>query len=463
MKRMAIEEIAAGTGGAIKADNGYVPLSVSADSRTAYADDIFFPLVGEVHDAHKFIPGAYRNGCRVFVVSDEASVKWLLDKGDAGIVKVDDTNDALRRLAGYYINSMDVRKIAVTGSTGKTTTRDMIIRVCSTKYKTDGNKENFNNLFGVPLTILGFDKDVQVAILEMGMDRLGEIDALAEAVRPDVGIITNIGVSHIENLGSRDGIFQAKMEITNYFDRDNTLIVFKDDEYLNEIRTASDRKSKGYELVTTGFDKSAGYIISNIDTSGSRSVSFTLEHSGELQKFTLPIPGEHNVWNASLAVAAGGILGITMAEAAAALKKLKITDKRLNIIEKDGIKVIDDTYNASPESVNAALDVLMSFSGGRKVAILGDMAELGVNAEEFHKEVGMYAGKKAVDIVIAIGELSKNIYDNAVSRIGTERVRYFKTKNDFLKEISDIIRRGDIVLVKGSHSMRMDEIVEEIL
>lgn len=463
MKKMNTRELAEGTGGKVIRDCGIDVQSVSTDSRSASATDIFVPLIGEVHDAHKFVPGAYENGCRVFVVSESSAKEFLENQNDVTLIEVEDTNASYRSLARYYLDSIGAKKIAVTGSTGKTTTRDMVTCVCGAKYKTACNKGNLNNLFGVPATILGFDQDVEVAVLEMGMDRFGEIDALAEAVRPDIGIITNIGVSHIENLGSRDGIFKAKMEITNYFGKDNVLIAFRDDEYLNDEGVAEDRAEKGYRFLTTGYDGRSRFIISGIDESDDMSISFTLEHDEEVQRFTLPVPGAHNIWNASVAVAAGAELGISMSQAAEALANLEVTDQRLTVKVKDGIRVIDDTYNASPASMMAAIDVLMTAKGIRKVAILADMFELGQDAPQYHRQVGEHAGEKNVDLVVAVGELSKNIEKGALSHLGKERVKYYKTREACLADLSNIIEKGDVVLVKGSHGMEMDKVVDRII
>lgn len=307
------------------------------------------------------------------------------------------------------------------------------------------------------MTILSFDEDTEVGILEMGMDKFGEIELLADIVRPDIGLITNIGMSHIENLGSRDGIFRAKMELTTYFNESNVLIAARDDEYLNE-----ERIDGSYELVTAGSDGRSDYIISHIDDFGAEGIQFTLEHNGKMQGFRLPVPGRHNAFNGALAVAAGAQLGITMEEAAKGLAKAQLTDKRLTIRGKNGIKVIDDTYNASPDSMKAAIDVLMKTRGIRSVAILGDMFELGETSKLQHELVGRYAARQNVELLIAIGEDSAEMAKGAKEE-GISDVMYFKDKDSFFAEMDNIIGKGDVILIKGSRGMAMDKIVNKIM
>ncbi|MBP3384643.1 MAG: UDP-N-acetylmuramoyl-tripeptide--D-alanyl-D-alanine ligase, partial [Firmicutes bacterium] len=283
------------------------------------------------------------------------------------------------------------------------------------------------------------------------------IELLADIVRPDIGLITNIGMSHIENLGSRDGIFQAKMELTKHFGADNVLIVSRDEEYLNE-----ERINGPYKLVTAGSDGHSEYIISHIDDFGAEGIQFTLEHNGEMQRFSLPVPGRHNAFNGALAVAAGAQLGITMEEAARGLAKTQLTDKRLTVRGKNGIKVIDDTYNASPDSMKAAIDVLMKTRGIRSVAILGDMFELGETSRLQHELVGRYAAQQKVELLIAIGSDSAEMARGAREE-GMENVMHFSDKDLFFKEMDRIIEKGDVILLKGSRGMAMDKIVSKIM
>lgn len=454
-----MKQVEEATGGRLiqGSDNQQV-LDICTDSRNAKDGDLFVALIGENHDAHAYIPQVLKANCRCLLVSDKQAADQVQTNGDsAAAILVEDTTKALQDLAAWYLKLLDIKKIAVTGSTGKTSTRDLIWQVCSSKYKTQKNQGNLNNHIGVPLTILSLEEDTQVAVLEMGMDKFGEIDLLAHIVRPDMGVITNIGMAHIENLGSREGIFQAKMELTNYFGKDNTLIFHQQGEFLEKGRI-----SGPYRIVTTGMDGKSDYIISDIDDFGAEGIQFTLEYKGAVQKFRLPIPGRHNAFNSALAVAAGAQLGITMEQAAHALAQAELTDKRLTVRGKNGLKVIDDTYNASPDSMKGALDVLMHTKGLRSVAILGDMFELGDTSAGQHELVGRYAAQAGVDLLIAVGKDAGYIKQGA-EQAGLENVLWFPKKQDFFKNMDSIIEKGDVILVKGSRGMKMEEIVKKIM
>ncbi len=459
MKKMYIRQIAEGVKGQVRAGSpdGLVT-GISTDSRTAGEGDLFFPLKGERFDAHDFIPQALEQGCRSFVVSRKDSLDMLKAAEGVNVIEAADTTKALQDLSSYYLDMLGIRKIAVTGSTGKTTTRDMIKCILGTKYKTYSNEGNFNNHIGVPLTILSIDEDAEMGVFEMGMDKFGEIHALVDIVRPDTGVITNIGVSHIENLGSREGIFKAKMEITDYFDEKNTLVVYEDDEYLNR-----DRIDGNYRLITAGRNGRCDFIVSHLEDRGIDGIRFMLEHDEEAQMFELPVPGAHNAYNAAVAAAAASLEGITLKEAEQALRNLELTDKRLTVRTNDGIKVIDDTYNASPSSMKSALDALASTNGIRRVAILGDMFELGEDSPRFHREVGQHAAGCGLDLLITVGELSANIRDGALETMDENKVMHYEKKEDFMKEMNNIIDRGDVILVKGSNGMGMFDIVDLIM
>lgn len=464
MKQLTIKQVKEATGGRLLHGSEETAVcGISTDSRKARDGELFFALIGDNHDAHAYLPQVIEAGCRAMVISDEAAFRELHRRNERigtepeAVVLVEDTTKALQDLASYYLKLLDIKKIAVTGSTGKTSTRDLIGRVCSQKYKTQKNMGNLNNHIGVPLTILSLEEDTQVAVLEMGMDKFGEIDLLARIVMPDMGVITNIGMAHIENLGSREGIFKAKMELTNYFDETNILIFHQEGEFLNKEQIQG-----SYRIVTTGIDGKSDFIISGIEDFGAEGIRFSLEHNGKLQKFKLPIPGRHNAYNSALAVAAGMQLGITMGEAAAGLARAELTDKRLTVRGKNGIKVIDDTYNASPDSVKGAVDVLMHTRGLRSVAVLGDMLELGDTSSSQHELVGRYAAEQGVELIVAIGKDASFIRRGAEAA-GHSNVLWFSEKNGFLKKMDTIIQKGDVVLVKGSRGMKMEQIVKRIM
>lgn len=459
MKKLMIKEICDALNGQLISGEGKKYINaVSTDSRTVKDGDLFFPIIGENHDAHKFIPMAVKAGCKAFVVSDRKEIVSNCFKEQLDVILVKDTTKALQELASYYLSTFHIKKIGVTGSTGKTTTKDMLYYICSEKYKTARNVGNLNNHIGLPLTVLSFEEETEVGILEMGMSEFGEINLLADIVRPDIGIITNIGTSHIENLGSREGILKAKLEITNYFDKDSVLVVNE----INDLLT-KDNTQGIYKSISVGNNGKSDFIISDIIDRGEEGIEFTVEHKLKTQKFELTIPGRHNAINGTLAVATAMELGITMEEAARGLLKMELTDKRLSVKGKNGIKVIDDTYNASPDSMKSAIDVLMSSKGIRKIAILSDMLEMGKDSPKYHSEVGTYVAKQKVDLLIAVGDNSKYIADAARTILGEKKVCFYKDKKKLINEIKTIVQLGDIILVKGSRGMAMDQVVKKIM
>lgn len=469
MKKLTIEQITEAVKGELLLGDPKDEISgVSTDSRKVAEGDAFFPLTGEQHDAHDFIPQAVERGCRTFLLSRKPSEIMVSGKplsqyetdgnGPLNLILVSDTTSALQDLAVYYLSLFSMIKIGVTGSTGKTTTKEMLYWIFSEKYKTSRTIGNFNNHIGLPLTVLSIPEDTEAGIFEMGMSELGEIDLLAKLVRPDIGIITNIGISHIENLGSRENILKAKLEITNYFTSEGILIVNEDNDFLSR-----DDVKGNYRVVTTGETGRSNFILSNILDYGEEGIEFTIEHKEVAQTFRLNVPGRHNAYNGALAVAAASSCGITMAEAAKGLLKLEITDKRLNIKGKNGMKIIDDTYNASPDSMKAAIDVLTATKGFRKIAILADMFELGENSDAFHAEVGRYAGENSVDILIAVGNQAKHIYEAAKEILGDQKVHYYETKELLMGDIGSMISSGDVILLKGSRGMAMDQVVKKIM
>lgn len=470
MKKLTLEQIRKAVNGElVLGDPKDEIVGVSTDSRKANAGEAFFPLIGEQHDAHDFIPQAIERGCRTVILSrtpDEESLRKYIkaasdiqkNEASLNLLLVPDTTRALQDLAAYYLSLFTMIKVGVTGSTGKTTTKEMLYCIFSEKYTTSRNVGNLNNHIGLPLTVLSMPEDTEAGIFEMGMSDLGEIDLLAGLVRPHIGVITNIGISHIENLGSRENILKAKLEITNYFTPDDILIVNEDSDFLSADDVRGD-----YKVVTTGETGRSSFIISNIVDYGEDGIEFSIEYKEELQIFRLNVPGRHNAYNGALAVAAAVSCGITMEEAAKGLLKLEITDKRLSIKGKNGMKIIDDTYNASPDSMKAAIDVLTATKGFRKIAILADMYELGEESDAYHAEVGRYAAESPVDLLIAVGIQAKHIAAAAEEILGENKVHYYETKELLIDDIGSMISSGDVILLKGSRGMAMDQVVKKIM
>ena len=421
MKEFTLKEIASATGGRIiRGDENARIKGFSIDSREALQGKMFFAIIGPNNDGHDYLGQAGQKGCSAAAISDESKVP---PDGDMALIMVENTTKALQDLAAYYLSLLPlIKKIGVTGSVGKTSTRDLMYYVASTKYKTGRNKKNYNNSHGLPLSILEFDEDTQVAVLEMGMDS------------------------------------PAKMEITTYFDESSTLIVNASCAMLSPERTAGP-----YGLVTVGTEGNRDYMVKDICDMGDKGIKFTLIRDHKEYQMSLPVPGAHNAVNAALAVAAGELIGISPQEAAEGLKRTELTGKRLKISEKNGFKVIDDTYNACEDSVISALDTLAATEGKRKVAILGDIIGLAERAEPDHKNVGAYAAKKGVDLLIAVGDDARYYAQGASGLMEEENIRYFPKKEDFIRIKDSLLREGDVILVKASRGMEMEKIVNEII
>lgn len=334
----------------------------------------------------------------------------------------------------------------------------MMYYVASAKYKTGRNKKNYNSAYGLPLSILEFEPDTEIAVLEMGMDTFGEIKLLADLVKPDIAIITKITAVNLESMNNLENILKAKMEITSFFDKNSTLIVNSSCPMLTPDKVQGD-----YKLVTVGTEKNDDYTVTNICDFGDKGIKYTLCRKNNIYEVSLPTAGGHNALNASLAIAAGEIIGVTPDEAISGLQNAELTGKRLNIKENNGIKVIDDTYNACEDSVKSAINTLMATEGKRKVAILGDILGLAHGAEAGHRSVGRYAAEQNVDLLIAIGDDAGYYAQGARELMDEDKVFFFREKKDFIKAKEKFVEPGDIVLVKASRGMKMEEIVEEIL
>jgi len=297
------------------------------------------------------------------------------------------------------------------------------------------------------------DKNTEAAIFEMGMDRLGEIHRLAEIVRPNAAIITNIGVSHLERLGSRENILKAKTEICDFFKKDNTLIVNGDDDLLSK-----NHSNGNYNFISVGKKEGSELRIAELKDLSEKGIEFCLITGNKRVKYCINSPGVHNSTNGALAVAAALLFDVSMEQAALGLARFFSSDKRLNIISGNGIKIIDDTYNASPDSMKAALEVLSSAAGIRKIAILGDMFELGDEEEEFHRSIGEYASQKGINVLLSVGKNAKQISLGAQG--GKVKTSHFENKDMLIAALPQWIIEGDTILVKGSRGMEMDEIVK---
>lgn len=443
------EVVTACRGRLICGDDELVFSGVSTDTRTIEPGMLFIPIRGENFDGHKFIDKAIENGAAAVLTE-------LGGEYSVPAVRVEDTRRAMGRLASYYLNKLNIPTVAITGSVGKTTTKDMVASVLAKRYNVYKTQGNLNNDIGVPLTVFALKPYHTAAVIEMGMNHFGEISYLTSIVKPDVALITNVGVSHIENLGSREGILKAKCEIFEGLKSDGTAIVNGDDDMLSTLRG----KLKG--LVMFGTDASLDWYADNIREHGLEGIDCTIHGNGSSVCFdvSISVPGRHMVLNALAAAAAGYALGMSAEEIKAGVEDFKPTKMRMDIIHSGDLTIINDAYNSNPVSAMAAVDVLAAEEGVR-CAVLGDMFELGSFAPKLHYDLGEYTAKKGIDIIVAVGELSRELYEGA-KQVRNKDVYYFKTQEEFLENIDSIIRGKMTVLVKASRGMKFEKTTEKL-
>ena len=448
MQILSINDIAKATGGKIicGSDKGVIH-AITTDSRQADKDVLFIPLKGERADGHDYIPSALDKGA--------VSISEREIDSDKTVIKVADTRLALGDIARYYKIKYPVPTVSITGSVGKTTTKDLVYAVIAEKYKTHKTPNNFNNDIGVPLTVFGIEKEHEAAVIEMGMNHFGEISYLAGIVKPDVAIITNIGMSHIENLGSQEGIFKAKMEITENFTEANTLIVNGDDKFLGNISDTP------YKLVKFGMSDTNDVYAKDIENKGLSGMDFTVVHPDGEFRCSLKQPGEHNIYNALAAVCAGLNMGLAECEIARGIENCVYTSSRLEISEHNEMEIINDCYNSSPDSVRAALRVMANTLKSRKVAVLGDILEMGEYAKDAHFDLGKTVKDMGIDFLITAGSNAKYIAEGAKS-LGMENVVSYATTDELVSDINNLVKPDDCILVKASHGMEFYKVTEAI-
>lgn len=448
MQKLTIDDILKATGGTLLCGSTAAEFSeITTDSRKAAEGVLFIPLVGDKFDGHEFIPAAFEMGASV--VLTHRDIEPMIGKT---IIKVNDTFTALADIARYYKEKYNVPTVAVTGSVGKTTTKDMLHAVLSTKYRTLKTEGNFNNEIGLPLTVFRLEKEHERAVLEMGMSHFGEIEKLASIGKPDVAVITNIGMSHIENLGSQEGIFKAKMEITKLFDENNVLIVNGDDKFLSQT------KGKGrYKVVCYGITNPENDVYArDIVNMGVNGTTFTAVADGKEYRVEVKAAGEHNVYNALAAICVGREFGVPMENIIEGIKNFKLTAMRMSVEEINGMTLINDCYNASPDSIRAALKVLGSVEGKRRIAILGDVLEMGDFAPDAHYALGKNVCENA-EVLITTGENAAYIAEGAKAE-GMKNVYSFPKTLETCNFVKDFVKAGDAVLIKASRGMHFEEI-----
>ncbi|MBU5306747.1 UDP-N-acetylmuramoyl-tripeptide--D-alanyl-D-alanine ligase [Clostridioides mangenotii] len=428
--------------------------NIVIDSREAKYNNAFVAIVGENLDAHTFISSAIKQGCKT-IIKNKNYIMDIINK-NLNIIEVDDTTLALGTISKYYKEKFDIDFVGVTGSVGKTTTRDMIYSALSSKLNVLKNQKNLNNHFGVPITLFKLNDSHDCAVIEMGMSHYDEIKYLADIVKPKIGVISNIGLSHIENLGSQEGILKAKMEISLNFNENNILVVNGDDQYLSTLKN----KKLPYILKTFGFKKDNDIYCEEF-TLNEKSTTFTCIINGEKHEIFIPIMGEHNIYNAMAAILVGLSLNLTIEDIKEGLINFEGTKMRLDINEDGSYIVINDSYNASPDSMSAALKILGRYNN-RRIAILGDMLEMGEFAESGHRSVGKPVFENA-DVLITIGKDSDFIGKEAI-KLGFDKknVYHFLSRDEAIESMDNLLKINDVVLVKASRGMKLETVVEYI-
>ncbi len=427
---------------------------VSTDTRTISEGSVFFALSGIRFDGHKFIEDAVSAGAVCCVVNKNEE-----GYGNLPVIMVENTHKALRNFAAYYRSKFQIPVVGITGSVGKTSTKEMIASVLKQNFQTHMTQGNFNNEIGLPLTVFNLRDEDEIMVLEMGMSNFGEISRLTHIAKPDTAVITNIGISHIEHLGSREGIKQAKFEIMEGLQMDGTVILNGDDDMLWAARGEID-----FETLYFGVhNKNCDLTVTELRTYSDAS-EFTCKIDGELHKFSVSVPGEHHVSNALAAILVGLKYNVDMEDIKKGVRSFVPSGLRQTLIELPDCKIIRDCYNASPASMKSGLEVLsLTQTEGRRVACLADMLELGEISASAHQAVGKLTVDYGVDCLIVVGPESKWIAAGAIEAgMNPADVHEFET-NDALKErLGTLLKKQDLILVKGSRGMHLEEIADAI-
>ena len=427
MKNMTLDNIAAACGGiyhGTEAARERVIADITTDSRKAGKDSLFVAIKGERVDAHRFIPSVFEQGA-LCVISEQE-----LQNPAGAYIQVKSSLQAVKDIAEFYRKQLDIKVVGITGSVGKTSTKEMIASVLSEKYQVLKTLGNFNNELGLPLTIFRLRDEDEIAVLEMGISHFGEMHRLSKVARPDICVMTNIGQCHLEFLGDRDGVLKAKSEIFDYLAPDGTIILNGDDDKLSTLQVV-----KGIQPVFFGIDSDRVISATQIRSLGLKGIACRICTGQGAFDVTIPIPGYHMVYNALAGTAVGLALGMTTEEIKRGIEKLESLSGRFHIIETDHYTVVDDCYNANPVSMKASLKVLGD-ALGRKVAILGDMGELGENEKQLHEEVGVEAGQLGIQLLICVGALSEHMAKAAKESNPQMEVVYKKTLDEAIESLS---------------------------
>ena len=447
MTGCTVKELCAAVGGTLLQQSGAVVTQVSTDSRSIPNRALFVPLVGERFDGHDYLDAALERGAAGCLTAKKPAA-LLKDKF---YIQVSDTLEALKALAAWYRAKFDIPMVQVTGSAGKTTTKEMIAAVLSQRFSTLKTQANFNNAIGTPLTLLNLAPEHQAAVIETGMNHFGEIRYLGEMVRPTVAVITNVGDAHIENLGgTRQGILQAKCEIFENLQPGGLAVLNGDDELLSGLTLP-------FETVLCGQHKRCGVRVTNVAEHGIDGVTCTVTTARDIYEVTIPSPGAYMIYPAAMAIAIGEHLGLTKAEMLAGIAAYRPVGSRMHLVRCSNDRIIiDDCYNANPQAMAEALRILAQTEHPRRMAVLGDMGELGDLTEQAHRDMGTLARTLGLNTVVAIGPKAKAIQEADPDAL------WFPTVTEALPAIRAAFTAGTAVLVKASHAMHFTDIVKDL-
>lgn len=477
MKRTEAESTAAESTAAERGEAGKAVTedtrvdSVVLDSRKITAGGVFIASVGERRDGHEFIAQVFAGGVALVVTEktpEQVEQEWRVPADAWGsYLLVEDSLRALKDIGAYYRSKLTIPVVGITGSVGKTSTKEFIAGVLSEKYHVLKTEGNYNNELGVPLTLLRIREEHEAAVVEMGISDFGEMHRLSEMARPNICVITNIGQCHLENLKSREGILKAKTEIFDFMAEDGEVCLNGEDDLL---RTVTEVRGKKTHFFGLGGDPCEEVYATDLVSKGLWGSDALLELAGERVKVEVPLPGAHMVINAAAAACVAVLLGLSAAQIAEGIRKVQPVGGRNNLLRMKNYTVIDDCYNANPVSMRAAID-LLAMADTCRVAILGDMFELGDNSDEMHAQVGSYAAASGTDCILCVGENARHMYEGAVeaaekreSALPCQKIYHFAGRGELLKALAEqreeLLPKGCAILVKASHGMEFAEVVE---
>lgn len=425
--------------------------SVSHDTRTIKRRSLFIAIKGERFDGHQFVQAAVEKGCSAVLVSTR------IDKisSDITILLVKDTLIGLGKIAAFYRKKLELPIIAVTGSAGKTTTKNMISSVLSAKYRVLKSARSENNQIGVPFTLLKIKQSHQIAVLELGTNHPGEIKYLAEMVNPDIAVLTNIGESHLEGLGSTSGVYREKMSLLKYVKKQGAVIYNSDDAFLKKIGGSKLFSLKKYPYSV----KAAGKYRADFIKVINNNVEFKVQQ----KNYQLKTPFKHNVYNAMVAICCGEIFKLKYNDIYKSLKSFRFTNGRQEIKKMRNFWVINDTYNANSLSMRSAIQTLSDIDyGDRKIIICADMMELGSSAVKLHEQMGVLIAQSKINVLFTVGKLSEHMLNAAKKSNRDLLVRHFSKVEEVKSMIRKFIHRNDVLLIKGSRKMRMDQLINVV-